>query len=109
MVGSAPVGAYIEEFATGSFPAESAVVSDITQLLYHDKISLTSELVRDSPRVLQKLLKYFSGTIISTFLVPAFSGVLPVNLFLNLVDSESVTGSLGSPLKYCHKLLDVLE
>ena len=109
MVGSAPVGAYIAEFATGSFPAESAVVSIITQFLYHDKISLNSQLVRDSPRVLQKLLKYFSGTIILTFLVPPLSVVLPVNLFLNLADSESVTGSLGSSLKYCHKLLDVLE
>ena len=37
----------------------------------HVKIRLTSQLIRSISKVLQKLLKYFSGTIISTFFVPS--------------------------------------
>ena len=38
----------------------------------HVKISLTSQLIKDISEVLQKLLNYFSGTIISTSFVPPF-------------------------------------
>ena len=37
-------------------------------------MKLISQLINDIPRVLQKLFKYFNGTIISTFLVPSAPG-----------------------------------
>ena len=45
-----------------------------------------SQLIHGISRVLQKLLKYFNGTIISAFFVPLFS-VLPVILCLNLKEA----------------------
>ena len=81
----------------------------------HVKIRLTSQLMKGFSKVVQKLLKYFSGTIISTFFVPLFP-VLPVifNLKLNesvrLSSVNSVITSLalafqaGISLQYCHKL-----
>ena len=40
----------------------------ITEVDDHDKIELISQLIIDISRVLQKLFKYFNGTIISTYL-----------------------------------------
>ena len=49
----------------------------ITQVDDHFKMSLTSQLIHSVSRVLQKLLKYFYGTWISTFFVlPLFGGFL---------------------------------
>ena len=57
---------------------------------------LTSQLINGISKVLQKLLKYFNGTIISTsFVLPLF-GVFPVIFILDLNDSESVKLSFGS-------------
>ena len=50
----------------------------MTQLADQVKIVLTSQLIKDISRVPQKLLKYFNGTIISTFIIPLLS-VWPVN------------------------------
>ena len=61
----------------------------ITQVDDHVKSSLTSELIKGISRVLQKLLKYFSGTIISTSFSLLSSGVFPVILILDLNDLES--------------------
>ena len=59
---------------------------------------LTSQLVNGISRVLQKLFKYFNGTIISTsFSLPA-AGVFPVIFILDLNDSESAKLSFGSSL-----------
>ena len=52
----------------------------ITQFEDNVGIKLNSQLIRDIPRVLQKLLRYFNGTIISTSFVPLLPGCT-VNLF----------------------------
>ena len=49
-------------------------------------------------RVLQKLLKYFNGTAISTFIPLPSWGVLPVILTLNSNNLESVMEAFGSSL-----------
>ena len=46
-------------------------------------------------RVLQKLLKYFNGTIISTFFVFLSAGGFPVTFTLDLNDSEPAILLLG--------------
>ena len=53
----------------------------IKQCLDHFKIRLTSQLINGISRVLQKLLKYFNGTIISASFVLPLLGVFPVILF----------------------------
>ena len=50
----------------------------ITQSLDHVNIRLTSQLINGISSVLQKLLKYFNGTIISTSFVLPAAGVFPV-------------------------------
>ena len=49
----------------------------ITQFLDQVKISSISQLIKGISRVLQKLLKYFSGTIISISTLPAIVPLLP--------------------------------
>ena len=73
----------------------------ITQALDHVKIRLTSQLISGISRVLQKLLKYFNGTIISTSFVLPAARVFPVVFILDLNDSDCVM--------YCHKLPDVCK
>ena len=51
---------------------------------------LFSQLIKGILRVLQKLLKYFNGTIISTSFVPP-SVVLRVIFCLNLNEAEKLT------------------
>ena len=70
----------------------------ITQSLDHVKIRLTSQLIIGISSVLQKLLKYFNGTIISTSFVLPAAGVLPVIFNLDLNDSEPVKLSFGLSL-----------
>ena len=61
-------------------------------------LKLASPLIKGISRVLQKLLKYFNGTIISTsFSLPSL-GVFPVIFILDLNDSESAKLSFGSSL-----------
>ena len=62
------------------------IVAKRTQVDDHVKIRLTSQLIKGISKVLQKLLKYFSGTIISTSFVPPFL-VRPVIFALNLNES----------------------
>ena len=70
----------------------------IAQVDDHVKIKLTSQLIKGISRVLQKLLKYFNGTTISTsFSLPA-TGVLRVIFILDLNYSESVKLSFGLSL-----------
>ena len=51
-------------------------------------MKLISQLINDISRVLQKLLKYFDGTIISASFVLSAS-VLPVSFCLNLNEALS--------------------
>ena len=59
---------------------------------------LTSQLVNGISRVLQKLLKCFNGTIISTSFILPPAGVFPVTFDLDLNDLESIKVSFGSSL-----------
>ena len=68
----------------------SPVAEEVIQFDDQVKIRLTSQLTNDISRVLQKLLKFFNGTIISTsFLLPA-AGVFPVIFISDLNDSDCV-------------------
>ena len=62
------------------------------------KIRLTSQLINGISRVLQKLLKYFNGTIISASLALPLARVFPVIFTLNSNDSESAKLLFGSSL-----------
>ena len=68
----------------------------ITQFLDPVKISSISQLIKGISRVLQKLLRYFSGTIISTSTLPAIlpslllAAVLPIIFDLKLNESVSL-------------------
>ena len=55
----------------------------ITQVAGQVRIRLFSQLITRISRVLQKLLSYFNGTFISTFIV-AWLSVWPVSFCLNL-------------------------
>ena len=65
-------------------------------------------MIKDIPRVLQKLLKYFNGTAIFAFIIPALL-VLSQNFDLNLNGSDSVKTLFGSSLQYYHKRPNVFE
>ena len=97
----------------------------ITQFSDQVKTSSTSQLIQGISRVLQKLLKYFSGNIISTFTLLAIlpslllSVVLPVIFVLKLNESVSLvrlkakiaplSPSAVISLQYYHKLPYVFE
>ena len=85
---------FLSVFSNFPWPVELV----ITQFLDHVKIRLTSQLINGISSVLQKLLKYFSGTVISTSFVLPSSGVSPVIYTLDLNYSESVKLSLGLSL-----------
>ena len=76
----------------------SPVAEEMGQSLDHVKISSNSQLIKDISRVLQKLLKYFNGTMISTSSVLPAAGVFPVICILDLNDSDCVMLSVGSSL-----------
>ena len=71
-------------------------------------------MIKGISRLLQKLLKYFNGTIISTSFVPLLSSVWPVifslesNKSVQLSKAKSTVSPLlftgGMSLQYCHKL-----
>ena len=79
----------VDKVTTGTYNFVSVIVNFpspvelvITQSLDYVKIRLTSQLVKGISSVLQKLLKYFRGTIISTSFVCLLLGVFPVTLDL---------------------------
>ena len=76
----------------------SPISDEIAQLGDHIKIRLTSRLINCIARVLQELLKYFNGTIISKSFVLTSTGVFLVIIILDLNDSDSVMLSWGSSL-----------
>ena len=61
----------------------------ITQVDDHVKIRLASQLINSISRVLQKLLKYFNGAVISTSFIFPPAGVFSVMFTLDLRNSES--------------------
>ena len=77
-----------------NLPAPVALV--IIQVDDHVNVKLTSQLINDISRVLQKLFKCFNGTIISTSLVLPSAGVIPIIFTLNWNDSEFAKLSFGS-------------
>ena len=91
----------------------------IIQLSDQSKISSISQLIKGISRFLQKLLRYFNGTIISTFFMSPSSLVVPIIFYLKLSESVSlaplkiiILPSLfiaGISLQYCHRLPDVFE
>ena len=62
----------------------------ITQFAEQSKISSISQLIKGILRVLQKLLKYFNGTIISTPFISLSSFVWPGILVLKLNESVAL-------------------
>ena len=62
------------------------------------KMKLISQLLNGISRVLQKLLKYFNDTGISTCFVLPAAGVFHVIFILNLNAWDSVILSFGSSL-----------
>ena len=64
----------------------------------HVKMRLISQLISGISRVLQKLVKYFNGTAISTFFVLPSAGVFPVIFILDLKNSESAKVLCSSSL-----------
>ena len=107
LVDKVTTGTYNFVSVIANFPSPVELV--ITQSLDHVNTRLTSQLINGISSVLQKLLKYFSGTITSTFFVLPLSGFFPVIFTLDLNDLESVKLSYGSSLSYCHKFPDVLK
>ena len=61
-------------------------------------MGLTSQLINETSKVIQKLLNYFHGTIISTSFSLSAADVFPVIFNLDLTDSESAKLSFGSSL-----------
>ena len=70
----------------------------IKQVHDYVKMRLTSQLINDISIILQKLLKFLKGTIISTFFLLQSLGVFPVIFILSLNDSESVKLSFRSSM-----------
>ena len=65
-----------------NFPAPAELL--ITQIDDYVKMRLISQWINRISRVLQKLLKYFNSTTISTSFVLPSSGVFPAIWVLNL-------------------------
>ena len=98
---------WVDKVRTGrwsfvSIIANVAALSTAELRQFADQVRrrLTLQLTKGISRVLQKLCKYFKGTAISAFKIPA-SLVLSKNLYLSVNDSES--------LQNWQRLLDVFE
>ena len=79
-----------------NFP--SPVELAVTQVDDHVKERLIWKLINGTSGVLQKLRKYFNGTIILTSFVLPLAGVFPVIFSLDLNDLEFAKLSFGSSL-----------
>ena len=85
-------------FVSNISNAPAPVELVITQVDDHVKMRLTSQLIKGISRVIQKLLKYFNGTIISTSFSLTLLGAFPVIFILDLNNSEYATLSFSSSL-----------
>ena len=89
----------VDKVTTGTNNFVSVIAnfsSPVELVIDHVKIRLTSQLIKGISSVLPKLLKYFSGTIISTSFALPLSGVFPATFTLDLNNSESAILSFGS-------------
>ena len=87
----------------------------ITRFADQVKIRLTSQLIEGISRILQKLLKYFNETIISTLSILSLLSVLPVNFALKLNGSVvlaplnskkfSLSFTVCKFLQYCFQMV----
>ena len=97
----APVGALVGGLSRLSPCAGTAallIISVKIQFLDHVKVKDTSQLINDTCNVLQKLLRHFNRTTISTFSITLLLslllfGAFPIILLLYLNDSKFVIGS----------------
>ena len=96
LIDKVTTGTYSFVFVIANFPSPVELV--ITQSSDHVKIRLTSQLIKGISSVLQKFLKYFRGTIISTSFVFPLLGVFPVIFTLDLNDLEFARLSLEPSL-----------
>ena len=87
-------GMYTFVFIITSVTASVELV--MTQLIDQVKMRFILQLIRGISRVLQKILKYFNSTAISTSFVLPVLGVLLFILAFNLNDSESSMLFYGS-------------
>ena len=76
----------------------SPVAEEIIQSSDQVRMRLISQLIKGISRVLQKLLKYFNGTDISTSVVLPAAPVFPVIFSLGLSNSEFSKVVFGSTL-----------
>ena len=96
---------WVDKVTTGIYSFVSVIVnvaswlaiglSILKHLLDQVRIRLISQLINDISRVLQKLLKYFNGTLILTFFVP-WSFILRAIFVLNL-NEALLLSSAGKP------------
>ena len=108
---SAPFGGFVVVIArllqwagTGA-----QVVIPVIKQFSDQVIRLACQSFRSNPKFLQKLLKYFDGKIISTFLELALLGMLAVIFVFILHDPESVIWLSIASQRYWNNLSDVLE
>ena len=71
------------------------VAEEVTQSAEEVRMRLISQLIKGISRVLQRLLKYFNDTVISTFFVLLAAGGFSVIFTLELNDSESIKFTFG--------------
>ena len=95
----------VDKVTTGTYGFVSVIWNSpspvelvITQSLDHVVSRLISQLTNGISRVLQKVLKYFNGTIVSKFFILPSAGVFPVIFTFYLNDSESAKLLFGSSL-----------
>ena len=97
----------------------ATLLAFITQFSHQFQSRVISQLIKGISRVLQKLLRYFNGTVISTFFLPLLP-FLPVNFSLRLNESVEALASVHSviapslstaatSLEYYHKIPYVFE
>ena len=85
---------FLSVISNVSAPAELIMI----QFDDHVRMRLISKLIKEIWRFVQKLLKYFDGTAISTPSVLPSPGIFPVIFTLVLNDSQSVKVIFGSSL-----------
>ena len=97
----------------------TTLVATIKQFSDQFRSRVSSQSIKDISRVLQKLLKYFNGIIVSIFfvpLLPVWPVIFPSRLKESVVALASVKSviaqssfTVDTSLHYCHKIRDVFE
>ena len=96
----------------------ATLVTAIMQFLDQFRSRLISQLIKGTWRVLQKLLRHFNGTIISTFSVPLFPAWsfffycfkwVSISIIFIKIINITIISKAGLFLQYCHKTPYVFE